>query len=476
MPRKPKQEKETITVVVNGTPVAVILHPPSKTRKAWYAYWNGQVASKSTGQRNLKDAMIAAENMVKSVGRRATLQDAVLTDEEFVEIQRVHYRRRQDPAAKVRAEKSLQSCLEAIAAFKEISGLQSITVATPDDCAAFQRKALSLPKNTLRPYPNSKEEIPCYSPNTVVKWSVALQAAWERVCKTGGKKCVRGVVEDTKLLTENPWKQFTWIEGYERPIRQFDAEELVSLVDYLDQKWSGVTVASLYAKVLFWSWGRREEIASLTWPQLRQVGREFHFQTVGKWGIKKWFRIPDGLLSELNDIRTSDGIHVFGAYSEQLRRFYKQSVRPGTAKAVSKEFNPICLGDWFHERLADWSKSLSKGHAYTHVFRKTSLQYARSGEDARHKVAKDARVSEDVMMTHYVEETDPELRDASNRTFCRILASLPSSVAQRYGHFEIEVDVAGLEAKVQAATAEKNWPLVAELSALLARNHGRTTG
>ena len=171
-----------------------------------------------------------------------------------------------------------------------------------------------LPKNTLRPYPNGKEENPCYSPNTVIKWSVALQAAWERASKSGGKKCVRGVVDDKKLLAENPWKQFTWIEGFDRPIRQFDAQELVSLLKFLDEKWSAVTVASLYSKVLFWSWGRREEIASLTWQQLRIVGHECHFQTVGKWGVKKWFRIPERLRYELEAIH-KDEQFVFGAYN-----------------------------------------------------------------------------------------------------------------------------------------------------------------
>ena len=34
-------------------------------------------------------------------------------------------------------------------------------------------------------------------------------------------------------LTENPWRKFSWIEGYDKPIRQFDAEELISLLDYL---------------------------------------------------------------------------------------------------------------------------------------------------------------------------------------------------------------------------------------------------
>src|SRR5205807_1893193 len=49
------------------------------------------------------------------------------------------------------------------------------------------------------------------SPNTVLKWSRTLQAAFQRVNRSAGKKCVRGVVAEAKLITENPWAQFTWI-------------------------------------------------------------------------------------------------------------------------------------------------------------------------------------------------------------------------------------------------------------------------
>ena len=35
------------------------------------------------------------------------------------------------------------------------------------------------------------------------------------------------------------------------------------------------------------------------------------------------------------------------------------------------------------------------------------------------------------MMTSYVKETDEQLRQASNRTFARILASLPEKVTSR---------------------------------------------
>jgi hypothetical protein len=42
--------------------------------------------------------------------------------------------------------------------------------------------------------------------------------------------------------------------------------------------------------------------------------------------------------------------------------------------------------------------SVGKGGEHLHVFRKTSLQYARRGEDVNRQVAADARLGEGVMM------------------------------------------------------------------------------
>lgn len=75
MPRKLKLEKHTVQVVVDGTPIAVILHPPTKVRKSWYAYWNGLVSSKSTGQADLHEAIKAVEAMLRNAGERPRLTD-----------------------------------------------------------------------------------------------------------------------------------------------------------------------------------------------------------------------------------------------------------------------------------------------------------------------------------------------------------------------------------------------------------------
>jgi hypothetical protein len=170
VPRKPKVEKQTLTVLINGKPVAVILHPPTDARKSWYAYWPGLVTSKSTGCACYQDAVIAVDSMVKSGGKRATVADASLTDEEFEQIQRAHFGRRTEPAARARSAKSLEDCVDAFNAFKLITGLEHIALATADDCARFQSEALELPVNWRKKYPKSKTTDKRLSSNTVLKW------------------------------------------------------------------------------------------------------------------------------------------------------------------------------------------------------------------------------------------------------------------------------------------------------------------
>lgn len=239
MPRKPRVEKHTLTVVINGVPINVVLHLPTEGRTSWYAYWSGLKSSKTTGQRTLHEAIIAAEAMVKNNGRRACLGDTVLTDEEFEAMQRAHFAKKTDLDALRRAKKTLEVVLEAMIAFKKVAGLTHIVQATPDDCAKFQTDALKLPKNWRREYPKKKEQVECLSANTVLKRSRALRAAFDRANRNAGKKCVRGVVNERKLLSSNPWTQFTWVEGSDRAIRQFDGNELLSFLKFLETKWGG---------------------------------------------------------------------------------------------------------------------------------------------------------------------------------------------------------------------------------------------
>ena len=102
--------------------------------------------------------------------------------------------------------------------------------------------------------------------------------------------------------------------------------------------------------------------------------------------------------------------------------------------------------------------------AYLHVFRKTGLQFAHDGVAAgvSGSVAADAGVSETVLLGHYVK---PNLRDQSNRTYRRLLASLPPAVATRYGYSEDART--RLERELEAARAACEWGRVAELAKAL---------
>lgn len=490
MGRKPKREKQTITVAINGKSIPVILHPPVPPRTSWYAYWPGLVASKSTGQSDYEEAVRVVHDMLGNGGKRGTFANAVLSDDEFEAIQHWHFNRKTDESAKRRSMKSLANCLDALAAFREITGISPISLATPDDCANFQRIAMTLPNNWRRwppekrkpvayfseqgrlarkkaGNPDKHDDLPNYSPNNVLRWSRSLQAAFERANLNALKrKCVRGVVAQEKLLTGNPWSQFTWIEGRKRPIRQFDGDELLSLIDYFKTNWSGVPVAAAAAKVFLWSGCRKIEVAGLTWNSLRTVGNEYHFEIEGKWGVERWFRIPEALYQELLSFRRKSSPFVFAIYPKQLRKF-----RVGRGNLITgmwAEFDPKRFGSWFYNRIKDWSASNPKGSAFVHIFRKTTLQHARRGEDIARQIASDARVSESVLMTNYVKETDEEARHRSNRTYRRILASLSPEVAAQYGH--IQDARSEMESRLRAAIDAKDWATVTEISKRLAQD------
>ncbi len=216
------------------------------------------------------------------------------------------------------------------------------------------------------------------------------------------------------------------------------------------------------AALSLWMWARRAEVASLRWDDLHVVGKERHFDFIGKWGIRKWARIPAGLYRELAEVRT-DRPYVFAAYTDQLREHYRRTPHPLTAKIVGSEFDPELLYRWFHAKIRKWAEVTGRERASHHAFRKTALQTASRGDDRNVQVAQDAKITEAVMLLrHYVDETDDEFRQASNRTYARLLAGLNPKVAERYG-YRAEEEGASLEDRLAAAVNAKDSPLAKEL-------------
>jgi integrase len=268
-------------------------------------------------------------------------------------------------------------------------------------------------------------------------------------------------VPPERLLKCNPWQRFTWIEPPKKKIEQFKADELLKLLQHFRKAWPGVTAAEAMLKVFVWSWARREEVAGLKWDDLRVVEEEVHFDTVGKWEVEKWFRIPRTVHAELVAIRT-DSPFVFAKLNDQIRDFHRTEGRKSAVRLV-KEFDVYNAGRWFYERVREWSG----GEACVHMLRKTVLQYARAGQDATQSLAKDARLSEGVMMAHYVKEEDLQFRAASNAMYQRLCLSMTPEVAKAFGHEHSATAI--LEQRLRNAIGSRNWPLVGEIAKKLAK-------
>lgn len=465
MPRKPKLEKQTRTFRAGGKDVVVTFFPPDKRYRSWCVYWKGLPTKRSTKCRTFDGAVDAVERMLNGESPISSVK--VMSDEELDEIQLRHYKR-------IKAEpETIAACQEAISMFRDITEVRPITLATADDCARFQDEAIKLPKNFRVNYKDedrrreriADESVERYSVATVIKWSIALRAAFNRANVGAGRACVRNVVPPDKLLTRNPWDEFNWIENKsDVEIRQFTPDELTSIIDFFEQKYSVVTVARLAAQTFFWSCARREEIAGLEWASLRISGEEVHFDIVGKWRVRKWFRIPTRLYEELVALRT-DSQYVFAVYPDQLRLHHQSGPRPWLSAKVRADFAPENLGDWFYHRIVEWSKTQADSAAFVHVFRKTGLQHAVDGEAESRRVAEDAQVSLRVMTTHYTPAQERQLRDKSNRTFERIVKSLPLPILLRYGYTPELAD--SLQRELVDAVRNQNWAEVHRLSELL---------
>ncbi len=467
MPRKPRAAT-TEMIDANGTMFRVTLFPPDRSRneRSWYAYWKGQRTRRATKKATKAEAIEAVRKML--CGQPPRTSGATLTDEEFIAIQRSYFEKQKTGRDRPEScDASLDAVLEAISAFKTISGLEHVSLASPDDCERFQTAALKLPANWRRPPEHKYGRTKLLSPFTLYKWLGALQGAFERANHRAGKKCVRGVVPQEKLLTRNCWNEFTWIPKPRTKPRKFNHRELLELIKYFRTTWPGVTAAELMLKVFAWSWARRREVAAIKFEDIRIVDGNYYVDLATKRQGEKWFRLPVSVYEELVKIKT-DSPYVFAALSEQLRTHHKTKGNLNAARQVM-DYSPANSGRWFYERVKAWSS----GDSYVHMLRKTIMQMARAGEDVNLAVAKDASVTKGVMLGHYVSEDDPEMRAKADRMYRRICDGLTPKVAEAFGHRRSGTEE--IERQLRDAVAEKDWERAKRLSGQLAKQ-GRHAG
>lgn len=253
-------------------------------------------------------------------------------------------------------------------------------------------------------------------------------------------------------------------------MRHYSSEELLSILEFFRKRFPLVPIAEYAAQMYLWSYVRRNEIAGLRWDSVRQIGQEVHFDITGKWRVRKWFRIPRRLFTNLQSVRDPDNPYVFAAYSKQLQSHHVSQGRHDLAMRVRVEFVPDNFGDWFYEQITRWANSNGYPKACVHAFRNTALQFAVDGAVINDGVAKDAGVHVEVMKKHYTSETERLLREKSNRTFERISQSLDQQVLVCFG-YSADTENHLIE-QLKNATFNCDWTEVRKLASQLEEAKG----
>ena len=236
-----------------------------------------------------------------------------------------------------------------------------ITRATPDDCAAFQRKALKLPKTTAAShYPRASRRSP---PATAPTPSSSGRSPSRRPGSGPGGPAARsasaGVVDERSCWRTTPG-------GSSPGSRASTGPSASSTARSCSPCWTTWSASGPAYR------GRADGqgLLLVLRPAVGSIGltlgpapdasaREWHFQVVGKWGVKKWFRCPQAVPGAAR--RPHRRPPRLRRLHGQLRQFHREE-RPGgrPGELVNETFSPACLGDWFHERLAEWSAACPK--------------------------------------------------------------------------------------------------------------------
>ena len=150
------------------------MFPPKGAGSRVRATGAGLEARKATGHTNFDDAVGAVNDMLGNGGNKGKLKEAILSDEEFDEIQRRHYGKKQKTEAKRRAEKSLVAWKPSLpfgqSLDSSLSRLQHQAIVND-----FSTMPDTSEESAIEVSATANENVENLSANTVVKWSVALR-------------------------------------------------------------------------------------------------------------------------------------------------------------------------------------------------------------------------------------------------------------------------------------------------------------
>jgi integrase len=184
----------------------------------------------------------------------------------------------------------------------------------------------------------------------------------------------RWLIKATKLLDVNPFADVILPKTNRRTPRLVQQNELQSFLDWLDQRWNGWRLPTLFLEVKAAIGCRIRELASTRTSQLKD-GR-IHFDAETTKGRKtRMVRLPKSLYAEL--VQNAGKEFVFERFESDRRKVHRKR---GSTKYASlvKPFSPTILIHWLQaEKLAYFAENPNATRFKLHNLRGTAMSKAR---------------------------------------------------------------------------------------------------
>ena len=210
----------------------------------------------------------------------------------------------------------------------------------------------------------------------------------------------------------------------------------------------------------------------LTWDSCRIVGGEVHFETVGKvgrgkvvsctgWTVRRIAETQDGQPLRVCGLQSAGPRSIHLMQSSHRRQAGHRGVQPRQSRQVVRAAAlPLvknrCQRDEPRSTFSARPRFSTPGGERT-----STIKWLGTHGSGRR-----------VMMRHYVKETDPERRNASNRTFYRIAASLAPETADAIRSPDCPGVTSGTGEGPPGRCQAKDWLRVSQLSAELGNRAG----
>jgi len=382
-----------LTIPTDGELLTVYLHPPGtvgNTRYWAFSCREASITKKSLKCNSLKDAKLTAIKLLTAPkSEDESKSEETLTWGDWDSIQVAYYRKK---ANEKRANRTLEECRKAMRLFVRITGAPDASSVDADMVDRFQSEGVQRKKGDGKPY----------SASTVWKTMAHMSSSFNRCRISAGKRCVRGVVDQSKLLMVNAFEEVNWIEPTQPRKLQFSREGLKAFLAWAYL--AGCPLLSLFAKVSLWARGRIEEMSELGWDWIDDQGYVGIPDEQAKWGKGKLVKIPLLLVEELRRYRGS-GPFVWERYVEQVRDYHRNTGHLASAHKML-DFSPARLKVHFQKQIQRWAKTSENVGLSHHAFRRTGLQWSREGQLRMYEAeyAKSSNLSLGVADSYYTRD------------------------------------------------------------------------